>query len=339
MSENPPELLFGMKVRASRAVPSGARGDSIVLDVRRVASLPPPDHFTFLRQSVRGERVWWRRQGGRGCLLWENRALLEVRPGGAVTIASLRPPPMLSPEMVNLAVALCLARRGFQVLHAGALAQEGSCAVVLGPPGAGKSSLILAGARRGMQVVADEIVPFRARRGDLMCPGSHPVIRIAPMLLSPAERAASRTGSSGKIAARVSTLGLKPSETPVRLSVLVFLGPRLRGGRSRRAFRVEPITPAAALIGLLDNSYNRRVLATGERRRHLRACSRAARLLPAYRLSVRHGIRHIAAAARGLDALLARHSSGPGARRSGRRSALCSGAGGVTGSPAASIQA
>ena len=209
---------------------------------------------------------------------------------------------------MNLGIALLLSERGHQILHAGGLARDGAFAGILGPPGAGKSTLVLAGARRGMQVISDEIVPFRMRGRSFVCPGGNPVVRVDARLTPRVrrERAPTRvTPARGeKVAIDVRRFGWRCVEGPSRLALLVFLGRRL--GRSAPRFRLEKLSPAEALVGLLDNTFNRRVLTAAETRRHLRLCGSVVKHLPAYRLRVRRGMSNVAAAARGVDHLLAR---------------------------------
>ena len=275
---------------------------------RRAAFLPPVREFTPLPQSVPGAGVFWKRQGALRSVLWNGAALLQAEGGDALRIDTLRTADGVEPAIMNLGLALLLSERGHQILHAGGLARNGAFAAILGPPGAGKSTLVLAGARRGMQVISDEIVPFRMRGRSFVCPGANPVVRVdaclSPRIRQERTRSHPAPARGEKVAIDVRRFGWCCAEGPSRLGLLVFLGRRL--GRSAPRFRLEKLPPAEALVGLLDNTFNRRVLTAAETRRHLRLCAAVVKRLSAYRLRVRRGVSNVAAAARGVDQLLAR---------------------------------
>ena len=275
---------------------------------RRAAFLPPVREFTPLPQSVPGAGVFWKRQGALRSVLWNGAALLQAEGGDALRIDTLRTADGVEPAIMNLGLALLLSERGHQILHAGGLARGGAFAAILGPPGAGKSSMVIAGARRGMQVVSDEIVPFRMRGRSFLCPGGNPVVRVDARLSPRGRRERIRAhpaaAQGDKVAIDVRRLGWLCAEGSSRLALLVFLGRRL--GRSAPRFRLEKLSPAEALVGLLDNTFNRRVLTAAETRRHLHLCASVVKQVPAYHLRVRQGMSNVAAAARGVDQLLAR---------------------------------
>ena len=259
----------------------------------------------------------------------EGSALLEVRRKGAVRIDCLRSSGPILEDLANLAMALHYMCRGYSILHAGGLASGAACAALLGPPGAGKSSLVLAGARRGMDVVCDEIVPFRMRGVRLDVPGGSPLVRLDPEALGRAARVPARHGASRrprrKAAIDVRRHGWRFSGGPWRLAAVIFLTARPRRGRF--AARIEPLRPAETLVGLIDQTYNRRMMTAPEWRAHLRACAAVARRLPAYRLAVRQGLKNLPRAAELVETVLARTRSGPARRpqtaaRPGSRSAL-----------------
>ena len=69
----------------------------------------------------------------------------------------------LARTLLEAPAAVLLGRRGWQVLHAGAVVGPRGGAVVRGPSGAGKSTLVAAAHRAGLGVLGDESV-FVSRR-------------------------------------------------------------------------------------------------------------------------------------------------------------------------------
>ena len=69
----------------------------------------------------------------------------------------------LARTLLEAPAAVLLGRRGWQVLHAGAVVGPRGAAVVRGPSGAGKSTLVAAAHRAGLGVLGDESV-FVSRR-------------------------------------------------------------------------------------------------------------------------------------------------------------------------------
>ncbi len=105
--------------------------------------------------------VWTRTQAG-----WDVRlaGLLAVRIGfsppavtGTVSRGLVRADPALAARyLLEAPAAVLLARRAWQVLHAGAVLGPGGAVVIRGGAGAGKSTLVAAAWRAGLAVLADE---------------------------------------------------------------------------------------------------------------------------------------------------------------------------------------
>ena len=174
--------------------------------------------------------------------------------------------------------------------------------VLLGSPGAGKSSLVLASARRGLEVISDEIVPIRIYGGAARCPGSNPHIRVDPALITRDERALEEPTTDGKCLLDVRDMGLRCVTRQSGIHAFVFLDPRHSRGKP---WRIKQLGSAEALTRLLDNLYTRRVLSHAERRKHFKLLARAARLTPSYTLSVRTGVGNLDSASGALERLLA----------------------------------
>ncbi len=90
--------------------------------------------------------------------------LLAVRIGfspptvrGSVSLGLVREDPALAARyLLEAPAAVLLARRAWQVFHAGAVLGPGGAVVIRGPAGAGKSTLVAAAWKSGLAVLADE---------------------------------------------------------------------------------------------------------------------------------------------------------------------------------------
>ena len=311
-----PARIFGLRVRDPKSPQSGNPPGTIFIRLRRVAAIPHPRGAFLLPQAGVAPPVAWRQSARLQEVHWEGKARLRVSDGRRVQIEAVESLHTVVPEVLNLALALVLAGRGYQIIHGGAVARRSECAVIMGPPGAGKSSLVLEAVRLGLSLVSDEIVPFRGRGGRLICPGSNPQIRVDPSGLRVGSESRRRSVES-KVVLDARRQGWRCCEGSCRLAVLLFLGPRLRRGEA--SYRLESLPPAEALLRLVAGTYNRRVLGETERRRNLAACAAAARAVPAYLLSVGEGAAGLAGAGRALDELFSRAPSAPNAANSSRR--------------------
>ena len=233
---------------------------------------------------------------------------MRVGPGRAILIDTVAPAETLAPEVLNVALALILSRLGYVLLHGGSVAIRGSVAVVMGPPGAGKSSLALAMARKGIETISDEIVPLTFEDGVPLCPGGNPLIRVSPELLLPGEREPGSPTHGGKALLDLRKIGLRSSRGARPVGCFLFLGPRFVAGRD--PFRLEPLSRADSLTRSIDNAYTRRVLTRARQRRQFRLLAGAVRLVPSYALSIREGIENVDAAADGIVAFLAGAKAG-----------------------------
>lgn len=106
----------------------------------------------------------------------ENR--LHIDAGATRMLCAPGDPASLAWQRVLLDTALVTASlaRGFDALHAGAVALDRGCVVILGARGAGKTTLTLELVRRGAQLVADDILALaRERDGSVMAHLAPPV--------------------------------------------------------------------------------------------------------------------------------------------------------------------
>lgn len=151
-------------------------------------------------------------------------------------------------------LALALRRRGRTVLHASAVAHGGAAAALVGTAGAGKSTTAAALAGRGLRVVTDDVLALQAGPGAeiLALPGP-PLLRLwddaSTALYGAPDALPLLTPNWEK---RFLDVAAQSSGEPLPLRTLYLLGGREAGATPR----LEPVTPAEALMALIANTYH-----------------------------------------------------------------------------------
>lgn len=163
--------------------------------------------------------------------------------------------------------------QGLEVFHAGAVARRGEAIAVLGPSGAGKTSVALELCRLGADFLADDVLALEVRDGELL---AHPGTQIAGLDHAEARRlkraAKARREKVVAVNERELLLRMRGATQPAPLAALFFLNRRADGPTSPR---FEPVTDAQLLLSSTFNF----MLATPERLRGLLdVCALAARL-------------------------------------------------------------
>ncbi len=163
--------------------------------------------------------------------------------------------------------------RGLEVFHASAVARHGEAVAVLGPSGAGKTSVALELCHLGADFLADDVLALEVRDGELLV---HPGTQIAGLDHAEARRL-EKAGKPRreKVAAvneRERLLRMRGAAEPAPLAALFFLDRRSDGPPSPR---FEPVEDAQWLLSATFNF----VLTRPERLRGLlEVCALAARL-------------------------------------------------------------
>ena len=117
-----------------------------------IASPPGP-----CATSVDDVSLWW---PSRGELVAVGRDGLSARATADELVVAGAAPRLAAGFrfMAFIGLSHVLAERGRHMLHAGALVRDGRTVLVLGGAGCGKSTLVLAGLRRGWAALADDMV-------------------------------------------------------------------------------------------------------------------------------------------------------------------------------------
>jgi hypothetical protein len=160
--------------------------------------------------------------------------------------------------LVAQALPFASVLHGLEVLHAGAVSIEGGAVAILGPSGAGKTSLALALCRGGADFLADDVLALERVDGELI---GHPGAPMAGVANAEAERLRGEGEEGGEELAadsreRVVRTAVRAEPAPLR--ALFFLDRRPDGPPAPR------FEPAADAQLLLASTFNL-VLADPER--------------------------------------------------------------------------
>ncbi len=224
----------------------------------------------LLFASHGGESAWSMRVSGDG-------RLIEVRWRGPVPLADIA----AFVEASGISTALAL--RSVPLLHGCAVEAAGAAFLVLGPGGAGKSSLAAASLAAGHALLSDDVAALEARGRDVYVHPGGSQLRLhadsaRALGWGPAElsRVFVTTGLPEKVFARLSTADGSFCAHSRRVAAIFVLGTRAA------AVRIERLTPAAALPLLLRDTFGQRAVDATVRARLLPFWTELAREVPIY---------------------------------------------------------
>jgi hypothetical protein len=175
--------------------------------------------------------------------------------------------------------------RGTVCLHAASVQLGGQAVALVGPAGAGKSTLAAAFARRGVPVLSDDVAPLDDRGDSLWVQPGNPRIRLwarsAEVLFGTPDALPRLTPNWDKLYLELGENGLAFQEMPLPLGAVYVLG--ARSGDTRAPF-VEALSPQEAMLELVANTYVNYLLDPAMRAREFELLGRLVRSVPVRRV-------------------------------------------------------
>ena len=169
---------------------------------------------------------------------------------------------------LDQALPLVLAHRGNTVLHASAFVHDGGAVALLGPAGAGKSTLTASFGTDGAAIIADDAVVLRQRGDVLVTLPAYPGLRVWPDALT----AMGYSGRGTRVKRASTKLRIGPGDVPLtfadRPMPLRSLSLLERAGRTSRV-RIDVLSRREALLELLKCCYALDITDRGKLVEHL----------------------------------------------------------------------
>jgi hypothetical protein len=200
----------------------------------------------------------WRPGGGWYFLRYSDATEFLVDPTGSEVWATWASSSTLADAATYLLgpiLGLVLRLRGLVCLHASAVSFGDRAVALVGPPGAGKSTLAAAFARRGAFVLADDIAALQPNDDAFLIRPAYPQLRLWPesvhALYGDEEALPLLTPTWEKRGLDLSQPGYQFASCPFPLAAIYLLGER----REENAPCVEPVPEAGRLATLVQNTY------------------------------------------------------------------------------------
>jgi hypothetical protein len=174
--------------------------------------------------------------------------------------------------------------RGLTVLHASAVRTSRGAVALVGPQGAGKSSMAAAMVGRGHAILSEDVCALRGSGGTIEVLPGYPLIRLWPeaveMLFGQPDALPLLTPTWDKRYLPLATDGQEFCGEPVPLCAVLLLGKR----ESERAPRLELVPAAEAMVTLVANTYKNLLLDGQQRADEFRFLQRLMQSVPVGRL-------------------------------------------------------
>jgi hypothetical protein len=216
------------------------------------------------------------------CLFWKDIGAFLIRGGDEIVVS---PAPNVSQQVLRLfllgrVLGTLLHQRGLLVLHASAVATNGSAIAFMGGKGWGKSTLAGAMYEAGHSIVADDVVPI-----SIDSSGTASVFPVFPQLKLWPEAAAflgdavttlPRLHPEYEKRARVASRGFSPAPVPLKAIYVLDEGDQLE---------VTTLGAKEGFLELVRHSYAANLLeATETGPQHFRHCSDVVKAVSIHRL-------------------------------------------------------
>lgn len=263
------QLAYGLRIITNRVIPGLALDEkSVTSDVEihlnTGTEFPELSRCELLYTSENIDRFGQPvLRVGRSCsgafvFFYSDRVRFVVDPRGHNIIASW--PEEYSLEdaatyLVGPVLGFVLRLRGWTCLHASGVAIEDRAIALLGPPGAGKSTISAALAKSGYAVLADDIVALLEQRNRFLVQPGYPRVNLWPdsmRALFGSEHVLPQIAPTWD--KRFLTLdqdGFRFEPRALPLGVIYVLRPR-KGGKS--TCRISAVSPRSAIMTLVANT-------------------------------------------------------------------------------------
>lgn len=266
----------------------------------RVRSGPRPDDwFHCVRLSDGGTYLRWARlfefvvsADGRTIL---GRPLAEATPESFHTY------------LFGQALSFALLRQGLEPLHATVVVVRGNAVALMADTGQGKSTLAAAFLQAGFPLLTDDLLIVRRQGSDwLAYPGPARLKlfpEIAGALLDQEIAGTPLNPDTPKLILPLRDGQWHPRPVPLRA---IYVLNCLKSAKQNRPVRVQPLSPAKALIELLRGTFNTVITEPARLKQQFQQTAEIARTIPVRRLSYPRGLQHLPAVREAVLAHLAR---------------------------------
>lgn len=208
--------------------------------------------------------------------------------------------------LVGPILGFVLRQRGVVALHASAPVIDGRAVGLVGPGGAGKSTLAAACAQRGHPLLGDDVLALREREGAWEALPAVGEVRLwgesERLLFGEGSALPALTPTWPKRGLALEAQGFRFQREPAPLALLLLLEERRGAGPAA----ATPVRGADAIMGLVGNSYTNYLLDAAGRAVELQAIGRLVVQVPTWRFSASEGPGQLEATVRVIEELARR---------------------------------